>query len=108
MVEPFNVTDATFEAEVLQGAEPTLVDFWAEWCAPCKTIGPAVEAIAEECDGKLRVAKMDVDANPETPRSLGIMGIPTLILFKNGAEVTRIIGYRPKEALAEALLPYIE
>jgi thioredoxin 1 len=108
MVEPFNVTDATFEAEVLQGAEPTLVDFWAEWCAPCKMIGPAVEAIAEECDGKLRVAKMDVDANPETPRSLGIMGIPTLILFKNGAEVTRIIGYRPKEALAEALLPYIE
>jgi thioredoxin 1 len=107
MAKPFNVTDATFEAEVLQAAVPTLVDFWAAWCGPCLIVAPAVEAIAEEYDGKLRVAKMDVDANPETPRGLGIMGIPTLILFKDGAEATRIIGYRPKEALAEELLPYV-
>jgi thioredoxin 1 len=107
MAKPFDITDATFEAEVLQAAEPTLVDFWAAWCGPCKMVAPAVDAIAEEYDGKLRVAKMDVDANPETPRGLGIMGIPTLILFKAGAEVTRIVGYRPKEALAEELLPYI-
>jgi thioredoxin 1 len=108
MAKPVSVTDATFEAEVLQSTEPTLVDFWAEWCGPCRMVGPAVEAIADEYDGKLRVAKMDVDANPNTPQGLGIMGIPTLILFKNGEEVTRIVGYRPKEALAEALLPYIE
>ena len=108
MAKPVSVTDTTFEAEVLQSTEPTLVDFWAEWCGPCRMVAPAVEAIAEEYDGKLRVAKMDVDANPSTPQGLGIMGIPTLILFKNGEEVTRIVGYRPKEALAEALLPYIE
>jgi thioredoxin 1 len=108
MAKPFNVTDTTFETDVLQATEPTLVDFWAAWCRPCRMVGPAVEAIAEEFDGKLRVAKMDVDANPATPSGLGIMGIPTLILFKAGTEVTRFVGYRPKEALAEALLPYIE
>ena len=108
MAKPFEVTDDTFEAEVLQTAEPTLVDFWAAWCGPCRMVAPVVEAVAEEYDGKLRVAKMDVDANPETPRGLGIMGIPTLILFKDGAEITRIVGYRPQEALAEELLPYIE
>ena len=108
MAKPFEITDVTFEAEALQSTEPTLVDFWAEWCGPCKMVGPAVEAIAEEYTGKLRVAKMDVDANPNTPQRLGIMGIPTLILFKNGEEVTRIVGYRPKDALAEELLPYIE
>jgi thioredoxin 1 len=108
MAKPFDVTDDSFEAEVLQAAEPTLVDFWAAWCGPCKMVAPAVEAIAEEYDGKLRVAKMDVDANPETPQGLGIMGIPTLILFRDGAEVTRIVGYRPKEALAETLQPHIE
>jgi thioredoxin 1 len=108
MAEPFEVTDATFEAEVLQATEPTLVDFWAAWCGPCRMVAPAVEAIAEEYDGQLRVAKMDVDANPETPRGLGIMGIPTLILFKDGAEVIRIVGYRPKEALVEEILPHIE
>lgn len=108
MAKPFEVTDATFEAEVLQATEPTLVDFWAARCGPCKMVAPAVEAIAEEYDGRMRVAKMDVDTNPNTPYRLGIMGIPTLILFKGGAEVTRIVGYRPKDALVEKLLPYIE
>jgi thioredoxin 1 len=70
-------------------------------------IGPEVEALAEECDGRLRVAKLNVDANPDTPRALHVMSIPTLLLFKNGVEVTRIIGYRPKEALLEALLPHV-
>ncbi len=110
MAKPFEVTDATFEAEALQSTEPIpiLVDFWAEWCGPCRMVGPIVETIAEEYDGKLRVAKMDVDANPETPHRLGIMGIPTLILFKGGKEATRIVGYRPKGTLVEALLPHIE
>ncbi len=108
MARPFEVTDAIFEAKVLQATEPTLVDFWAEWCGPCKMVEPVVEELAEEYDGKLRVARMDVDANPDTPHRLGIMGIPTLILFNGGEETIRIVGYRPKEALAEELLPYIE
>jgi len=108
MAQAFDVTDGTFESEVLHAAEPTLVDFWAEWCGPCKMIGPVVEALAEEYEGRLRVARMDVDSNRQTPGRYGIHGIPTLILFKNGEEVTRIVGYRPKEALAEELLPYIE
>jgi len=107
MTKPFNVTEATFKAEVLQATESTLVDFWAEWCGPCKIVEPVVEAIAEEYDGKLRVARMDVDSNRQTPGRYGIRGIPTLILFKNGTEVTRIVGYRPKQALVEELLPYI-
>ncbi|HEY66741.1 MAG TPA: thioredoxin [Thermoflexia bacterium] len=107
MAEPFEVTDATFDEEVLQATEPTLVDFWAEWCGPCIMIAPAVEAIAEEYEGKLRVARMNVDGNRRTPIRYGIRGIPTLILFKNGKEVTRIVGYRPKEALVEELLPHI-
>ena len=107
MAKPLEVTDATFEEEVLQSAEPTLVDFWAEWCGPCKMVGPIVEAIAEEYEGKLRVAKVDVDSNRQTPQRYGIQGIPTLILFKDGAEATRFVGYRPKETLVEGLLPHI-
>jgi thioredoxin 1 len=108
MTKPFKVTDDAFESEVLQGAKPTLVDFWAAWCGPCRMIAPIVEEIASEYDGRLKVAKMDVDANPNTPGQLGIRGIPTLILFKGGVEVKRLIGYRPKEAMVEELLPYIE
>jgi thioredoxin 1 len=104
----FPVTDDTFESKVLQAPEPTLVDFWAEWCGPCKMIGPVVEEVAEEHADKLRVAKMDVDENPMTPQSLGIRGIPTLILFKDGVEAKRIVGYRTKEALVDELLPHIE
>lgn len=107
MVAPFEVSDATFDEDVLQAAQPTLVDFWAEWCKPCKMIGPEVEALAQDYGGRLRVAKLNVDANLETPRGLHVMSIPTLLLFKNGVEVTRIIGYRPKAALLEALLPHV-
>jgi thioredoxin 1 len=103
----FDVTDDTFESKVLRAAKPTLVDFWAEWCGPCKMIEPIVEALAEEYDGKISVARMDVDENRQTPGHYGIQGIPTLILFKNGEEETRFVGYRPKEALVEELLSYI-
>lgn len=107
MAKAFDVTDDTFDSKVLHAAKPTLVDFWAEWCGPCKMIGPAVETLAEEYEGRMSVARMDVDSNQRTPGRYGIQGIPTLILFKHGEEATRIVGFRPKEALAEELLPYI-
>ncbi len=107
MTKPFEVTDAAFEEEVLQAEKPTLVDFWAAWCAPCTMVGPIVEEVSREYADRLRMVKMDVDANPNTPQRLGIMGIPTLILFKDGAEVTRIVGYRSKDALVEELLAHI-
>lgn len=108
MANVLEVTDETFESKVLKATRPTLVDFWAAWCGPCRMVAPVVEAVAEEYGDRLQVLKMDVDANPNTPQSFGIMGIPTLILFKDGTEATRIVGYRPKEALVEELLPYLE
>lgn len=101
------VTDATFEQEVLQSPIPTLVDFWAAWCGPCRMIAPVVEEIAREFEGRVAVVKMDVDTNPQTPARLGILGIPTLILFKDGKEVDRIIGYRPKQAVKDFLLTHL-
>jgi thioredoxin 1 len=108
MGKAFEVTDDTFDEQVLQAEEPTLVDFWAAWCGPCRMIEPIVEALADEYEGKLRVARLDVDTNRETPGRYGIRGIPTLILFKSGENVTTIVGYRPKEALVGELLPHIE
>lgn len=108
MANVLEVTDDTFESQVLKATRPTLVDFWAAWCGPCRMVAPVVEAVAEEYGDRLQVLKMDVDANPNTPQSFGIMGIPTLILFKDGTEATRVVGYRPKEALVEELLPYLE
>ena len=108
MTELVAVTDDTFESQVLQADQPTLVDFWAAWCGPCRMVAPVVEEIAAEYDGRLKVVKMDVDTNPDTPSKLGIMGIPTLILFTDGAETTRLVGFRPKDVMLEELLPYIE
>ena len=107
MAKPFEVTDKTFEGDVLQAEKPTLVDFWAEWCGPCKMVGPIVEEIAAEYDGRMRVAKMNVDENGDTPGNYGIRGIPTLILFKNGEEAARLVGFRPKEAMVRELEPHL-
>jgi thioredoxin 1 len=107
MADFLEVTDSTFESEVLQANEPTLVDFWAEWCGPCKMVAPVVEENAAEYGDKVQVAKMDVDSNRETPANYGIQGIPTLILFKDGEEATRIVGFRPKTAMLEELLPHL-
>jgi thioredoxin 1 len=90
-----SVTDAEFEQSVLKSEEPVLVDFWAEWCSPCRMIAPIVEDIAGEFGAKIKVLKMDIDANTRTPMSLGIMSIPTVIVFKGGVPVERQVGYRP-------------
>jgi thioredoxin 1 len=93
------VTDNSFETDVLKAAGPVLVDFWAEWCGPCKMIGPILEEIAGEMQGQLTVAKMDLEENPMTPTKYGVRSIPTLILFKNGKPHATKIGAMPKQAL---------
>ena len=103
MAEPFVVTDATFQTNVLESSTPVLVDFWAEWCVPCKALAPAVHEIAQEYDGRLKVAQLDVDANVNTTMQFQVMGIPTLILFKNGQAVERVTGLISKDRLINKL-----
>jgi thioredoxin 1 len=95
----FNVTDQTFTEQVLKASVPTLVDFWAEWCGPCKTLAPILENISYDMDGKLQIAKLNVDDNPTTPITYGIRGIPTLILFKDGNVVATKVGSLPQSQL---------
>ena len=94
------VTDATFDAEVRNSAVPVVVDFWAEWCGPCRQIGPALEEIAAEMGGRVKIVKVNVDENPDSPAMLGVRGIPSLFLFKNGQVVANKVGAAPKAALA--------
>jgi thioredoxin 1 len=96
-------TDQNFESEVLGADKPTLVDFWAEWCGPCKQIAPTVEALADEFEGKIRVGKLNIDENPSTPTKFGIRGIPTLIIFKGGEPVDQVVGVRSKADLKAAI-----
>jgi thioredoxin 1 len=95
------VTDTSFETEVLKAKGPVLVDFWAEWCGPCKMIAPALEDIAAELQGKVTVAKLNIDDNPSTPGKYGVRGIPTLMLFKDGQVAATKIGAMPKGALKQ-------
>lgn len=92
-------TDANFDREVLQSSTPVLVDFWATWCAPCKAIAPMIDTIADEYAGKVKIGKVNVDENQSTPGKYGVRGIPTLILFKNGAIVDQVVGAVPKSQL---------
>lgn len=103
MGKPVEVTDGTFEDMVVNADTPVLVDFWAAWCGPCKMIAPVLEEIATELDGKLVIGKLDVDANQDTAMAFGVMSIPTLLLFKNGEPVDRIVGFQPKAQLMKRL-----
>jgi thioredoxin 1 len=106
-MKPLAVDDSNFQAEVLSSDKPVLVDFWAIWCGPCKMIAPIVEELAGEYDGKLKVAKMDVDANPRTAMQYGIRSIPTLLIFKGGQVVEQIVGAVPKRHLTEKVAPHL-
>ena len=107
MSKPIAITDDSFKTDVLQADKPVLVDFWATWCGPCLMIAPILEEIAKEHTDQLTVAKMDVDMNPATPGQFGVMGIPTLILFKGGEAKERITGYMPKDRLLAKLTPHL-
>ena len=101
------VTDATFDAEVRQSTIPVVVDFWAEWCGPCKMIGPALEEISVEYAGKIKVVKVNVDENPNSPAQMGVRGIPALFVFKDGQVVSNRAGAAPKAALQSWILQSI-
>ena len=107
MSKPIHVTDDSFEQEVVQSELPTVVDFWAEWCQPCKRIAPILEDIAAEYEGQLKVTKLDVDSNPGSAGTYGVMSIPTLLVFKDGKPAERIVGYMPKERLMDKIKPHI-
>jgi thioredoxin 1 len=108
MGEPIHVTDAEFKSKVLESPLPVVVDFWATWCSPCRAIAPALERMAVEFDGKLTVAKIDVDQNPLFAQQFGVQGIPTLLMVHKGREVSRVVGALPEARLKEAVTDFLQ
>lgn len=108
MSEPTPVDDSNFDQIVLQAKTPVLVDFWAEWCGPCRMVAPIVEELAGEYEGRVNFTKLDVDQNPKTASKYGIMSIPTLLIFKDGNPITNIVGFRPKAELKRSLDDVLE
>ena len=100
-------SDANFENDVLKSEVPVLVDFWAEWCGPCKQLSPIVDEVANDMEGKLKVVKVNIDENPDSPAKFGVRGIPTMVLFKDGKEVDQIVGNHPKENIVAVIEKYI-
>ncbi|HTG47231.1 MAG TPA: thioredoxin [Actinomycetota bacterium] len=107
MADIGNVTDGDFQTAVLDSETPVLVDFWAEWCVPCHMVSPVVEEIGTEKGDALKIAKLNIDENPDATRTYGVMSIPSLILFKGGQEVARVIGAKPKDAILRDLAPHL-
>ena len=103
----FTISDATFDEEIGSSSEPVIVDFWAEWCGPCKMIAPVLDEIATEQAGKVRIAKLNVDDNPDIARRFDVMSIPTLIIFKDGEPQKRLVGAKGKGQLLEELAEYL-
>lgn len=106
-MKPVEITDSNFQNEVLKSDTPVLLDFWAEWCGPCKMVAPVVEELAKEYDGKLKVGKVDVDSNQQTSMQYGIRSIPTLLIFKGGKVVDQLVGAVPKKMLAEKVAKHL-
>ena len=101
MAQLTEITDQTFENEVLKSDRPAIIDFWAEWCAPCRAISPIIGALAEQYEGQVKVVKMNIDENPNTPAKYGVRAIPTILAFKDGEVVEQLTGARPKAAFEE-------
>ncbi len=107
LTQSIAVTDASFDQEVMQSDVPVLVDFWAEWCGPCRIVGPTVDALASEYQGKVKVVKLNVDDNPETANGFGIRSIPTLMVVEAGVVRETVVGAQPKARLVQLLEPYV-
>jgi thioredoxin 1 len=107
MAKPLEITDGTYQAEVIESGKPVLVDFWAPWCGPCRMVGPILEEIASEQESKIKIVKLNVDENQQYASQLGVFNIPTMILYKDGKPVDKIVGALPKSQLLDRLNPHL-